>query len=313
MIASSSSKENIVKSNGVRLAALVATANLIACSFSLAEAPKVINLWPGKPPGETRELPPEADFFKEGDKLIAGKRIIKLGNVSVPQIAVHRPPQGKANGAGVIVCPGGGHYILAYDLEGTEVAEWLNSLGVTAFVLKYRVPARDGEKRWRAAVQDAQRAMSLIRRRAKEWQVDPQRIGICGFSAGGETAALASILDRRTYDPVDAADDEPSRPDFAMLIYPGGLVEKEKGTLKNYIKVSKQTPPMFFVHAFNDRVTVHSSLALASALKRVGVPAELHIYATGGHGYGLRPTDEPITHWPKSAEVWMKNSGFFKE
>jgi acetyl esterase/lipase len=164
----------------------------IMATTSLAATPTILNIWPGKPPGETKELPAEVDLTKDTDKLIAGKRIIKLGNVSTPQIAVYKPEKSKDTGASVIICPGGGHHILAYDLEGTEVAEWLNTIGVTGIVLKYRVPFRNPDKRWGAAVADAQRAVSQVRSKAAEWNLDPKRIGICGFSAGGETAGLTS-------------------------------------------------------------------------------------------------------------------------
>ena len=306
-------REDLLVTNTSIQMAFAFAACVLPLAGSWASEPIVQDLWPGKPPSEVSELPPEADLFKDGDKLIAGQKIIKLGNVSTPQLTVFRPPAEKANGAAVVVCPGGGHYILAYDLEGTEVAQWLNSIGVTAIVLKYRVPARDRNKRWLAAVQDAQRAMSIVRGRAKDWKIDPNRIGICGFSAGGETAALTSIFDDRQYEAIDATDKVPSRPNFAMLIYPGGLVEKGETTLREDVNVTKQAPPMFFAHAFDDRVTVLSSLLFATELKKVGVPAELHIYATGGHGYGLRPTDEPVTHWPKPAETWMRKSGFLRD
>lgn len=275
-----------------------------------AMEPVVLDIWPGKPPGETKELPPEADLTKPEDKLIAGRRIIKLGNVSTPQITVYRPAPEKSNGTAVIVCPGGGHNILAYDLEGTEVTEWLNSLGVTGIVLKYRVPFRDPEKRWIAAVQDAQRAMSLVRSKAAEWQIDSQRIGICGFSAGGETAGLTSLFEQRQYESTDEIDRMPCRPNFAMLIYPGGLIDKGEPKLREYIQVTKDAPPTFFVHAFDDHVSVQNSLALAGELKKVGVPAELHLFARGGHGYGLRMTAMPVTHWPSRAAEWLKDSGY---
>lgn len=274
--------------------------------------PTVLNLWPGKPPGESKELPAEADLTKPADRLIAGRRIIKLGNVSTPQIAVYRPSQEKDTGAAVLICPGGGHNILAYDLEGTEVAEWLNSIGVTGIVLKYRVPFRDPDKRWLAAVQDAQRAMSLLRSKAGEWGIDPQRIGILGFSAGGETAALTSLFpDQRQYAAIDEIDKTSSRPDFALLIYTGGLLEKGDDKLRDYVRVTKDAPPMFFVHAFDDGVSVQNSLLLASELKKSGVSTELHVFATGGHGYGLRPTSEPVTHWPVRAGEWLRERGFF--
>ncbi|MCA9205989.1 MAG: alpha/beta hydrolase, partial [Planctomycetales bacterium] len=275
-----------------------------------AADPVELNLWPGKPPGETQELPPEADQTKPDDNLVAGRRIIKLGNVSTPRIAVYRPTKEKDTGAAVVVCPGGGHHILAYDLEGTEVAQWLTSIGVTGIVLKYRVPFRDPERRWLAAVQDAQRAMSLVRSKANEWGLDADRIGICGFSAGGETAGLASLLADRQYDSIDAIDRQPFRPNFALLIYPGGFTAKGADSLRDYITVPENAPPFFFVHAFDDRVTVQNSLLLASALKAAGGSAELHLFATGGHGYGLRPTSEAITRWPVRAAEWMRERRF---
>lgn len=289
---------------------------LIALGGSIAFGvePLTLNVWPGKPPGEIKELPPEADQTKPQDKLIAGRRIIKLGNVSTPQLAVYRPAKEKDTGAAVVICPGGGHHILAYDLEGTEVAEWLNEIGVTGIVLKYRVPFRDPEKRWLAAVQDTQRAMSLVRSNASEWKLDPKRIGILGFSAGGQVAGLASIFDeKRQYAPLDDIDKVACRPDFAVLIYPGGLEVQGQPKLRDEVQVSKQSPPMFFVHAFDDGVTALNTLLLATELKKVGVPAEVHVYATGGHGYGLRHVDgQPVTDWPKPCEAWLKTTGIIK-
>ncbi|MGB0578829.1 MAG: alpha/beta hydrolase, partial [Limisphaerales bacterium] len=271
--------------------------------------PLVINLWSGVPPGDQGiKLGPESDRFQEGDKLIAGRKIIKLANVSQPQIAVYRPVPEKDTGAAVIVAPGGGYHILAYDLEGTEVAEWLNGIGVTGIVLKYRVPARDPERRHEAAVQDAQRAISMVRSRAKEWQIDPRRIGILGFSAGGHTAGMTALLhSQRSYEPQDATDRISCRPDFAALIYPGGFVERGKHELREEVSVPENVPPFFFAHAFDDRVTVQSSLLLASALKKAGVSASLHIYPSGGHGYGLRQTHEAVTTWPDRCEEWMRS------
>src|ERR1041384_5266327 len=211
----------------------------VLCGQLIAAQPLTLNLWPGRPPGQTKEWPPEADQTKDTDKLIAGRRIIKLGNVSTPQIAVYRPPKAKDTGASVIIAPGGGHNILAYDLEGTEVAEWLNSLGVTGIVLKYRVPFRDPDKRWFAAVQDAQRAMSLVRGKATEWTLDPQRIGILGSSAGGQTAALTALLSERQYAVVDDTDKNSPRPDFAAIIYPGGLVPRGGSGLAAEVQVTK--------------------------------------------------------------------------
>jgi acetyl esterase/lipase len=286
---------------------------LSSVELTFASGPLVLNLWPEQPPGKATQLPPEADQTKPEDKLIAGRRIIKLGNVSTPQIAVYRPAKEKDTGAAVVICPGGGHYILAYDLEGTEVADWLNGIGVTGIVLKYRVPFRDPEKRWLAAVQDGQRAMRLVRSKATEWQIDPKRIGILGFSAGGEVAGLVSFFQERQYEPVDAADKASSRPDFAVLVYPGGFDEKGKAQLREHVKIPNDCPPMFFAHAFDDGVSVLNTLLVASELKKLGLTAEVHAYAKGGHGYGLRHVDgQPVTDWPKPCEAWLRGIGIIK-
>lgn len=260
----------------------------LACAPRLSAAePLVLNVWPGTPPGDTKSLAPEADQTKATDRLIAGRRIIKLGNVSTPQLAVYRPAKEKDTGTAVIICPGGGFNILAYDLEGTEVAAWLNSIGVTGIVLKNRVPARDPQQRWLAPVQDAQRAMSLVRSRARGWGLDPQRIGILGFSAGGITAAYTAVFGaQRHYAALDVADTIPCRPDFSLLIYSGGFVERGQSslTLPPGLTVTKDAPPLFFVHAFDDGVPVQNALLLAAEVKKAGGSAEVHIYDTGGHG-----------------------------
>lgn len=282
------------------------------CEQAYAAEPLVLNVWPGKPPGETKELPPESDLNKPTDGKVAGRSIIKLGNVSTPQIAVYRPDPAKDCGASVVICPGGGHHILAYDLEGTEVAEWLKTLGVTGIVLKYRVPFRDPNKKWGAAVQDAQRALSLVRSKAADWKLDPGRVGILGFSAGGQTAGLATYLEERQYEATDEIDRQSSRPNFAILVYPAWLTESDESRLRGDLKLTKDSPPAFFVHAFNDPITVQSSLLLASALKKAGVSAELHAYATGGHGYGLRTTEEAVTRWPERTGQWLREQGWLK-
>ncbi len=276
-----------------------------------AAEPLVLNVWPTEPPGENKIIGAEADQTKPEDKLIAGRRIIKLGNVKVPQIAVYRPTKEKDTGAAVVICPGGGFNILAYDLEGTEVAEWLNSLGVTGIVLKYRVPFRDPAQRWLAPVQDLQRAMSLVRSHAKEWGIDSGRIGVLGFSAGGATAAYASLYqDFRNYAGIDNIDYAPCRPDFALLIYSAGFVERGQTALNKIVPVTTRPPPMFFVHAFDDGVPVENSLLLAAEVKKHGGSAEVHVYDTGGHGYGLRHVPElPVTTWPKRAEEWLARRG----
>lgn len=298
----------------MRTVSLIAVWVGLCGSLVCGAEPVTVNVWPGKPPAETKELPPEADQTKPEDRLIAGRRIIKLGNVSTPQLTIHRPAKDKDTGAAVVICPGGGHHILAYDLEGTEVAEWLNEIGVTGIVLKYRVPFRDPDKRWLSAVQDGQRAMSLVRSRAAEWGLDPKRIGMLGFSAGGQVAGLVSILhEQRQYEPQDDVDKVSSRPDFAILIYPGGLDEPKQSKLRDEVKITKESPPMFFVHAFDDNVSVLNTLLFATELKKVGVPAEVHVYAKGGHGYGLRHVDgQPVTDWPQPCAAWLKATGIIK-
>ena len=291
--------------------------------LSASEPDAILDLWPeGKMPGPAPLVQgEERDLFKKGDKLIAGKKIIKLGHVANPQAHVYLPDADNANGAAVVICPGGGFSILAWDLEGTEVAEWLNGLGVAAVVLKYRVPTRQHGNDVVASpgnaevelptkalgpVMDAQRALSLVRANNKKWNIDSYRVGILGFSAGGETAALtATALGKRTYPKLDAVDDKECSANFSLLIYPGGLADLETGELKPYIPVSQDTPPTFFAHAADDRVTPLASTALFEQLELAGVDAELHIFSKGGHGYGLRPTHLPITRWPQFAEDWM--------
>lgn len=282
-----------------------------ACVASAAE-PIVIDLWPGKPPGPlSLTNGPEQDRTKPEDKLIAGRRIIKLGNVSKPQAHVYLPEPEKRTGGAVVICPGGGFSILAWDLEGTEVAEWLNELGLAAIVVKYRVPTRQhgSPGKWEGPVMDTQRALSITRAHADEWKLDPKHIGVLGFSAGGETAARTAVQHgNRLYQPMDERDKTSCAANFALLIYPGGIAEKD-GSLKPGYSVGEATPPMFFVHAADDRVTCLHSVALFTALKKAQRSAELHIYASGGHGYGLRPTEEAVTRWPARAENWLRERG----
>lgn len=289
----------------------------LATLSSAAPAPLVLDVWPGTPPGETKALPPEGDTTKDDGRMVGGRRVIRIGNVSTPQFAVYQPAKDKASGAAVVICPGGGFNILAYDLEGTEVAAWLNSIGVTAVVLKYRVPARDPQKRWLAPVQDAQRAMSLVRSNASAWGLDPKRIGILGFSAGGATAGYTALFrDARQYPAIDAVDAVSSRPDFALLIYTAYFVERGQTTLNPALPVTftADAPPMFFVHAFDDGIPVQNALLAAAELRKVNVPVELHVYDTGGHGYGLRPVPElPVTTWPQRAEAWLARRGLLKK
>lgn len=278
-----------------------------------ADPTEIIPLWPSTPPGPVRDVGDESDITKPEDKLIGGRRIIKLANVASPEAHVFQPADDRRNGSAVVICPGGGYHILAWDLEGTEVAEWFNSIGVTAIVLKYRVPTNEVTPKWLQPVQDTQRTLSLVRSRAEDWCVVTDRIGVLGFSAGGDAAARTALATERYYKPVDVADGNSCRPDAAMLIYPGYLANKERTALSEDLQVTRDTPPMFLVHAFDDRVPVESSLFMTLALKKVEVPAELHVFETGGHGYGLRPVQaHPVTQWPQRCEVWLKHNGWVK-
>ncbi|GDY21872.1 xylanase [Verrucomicrobiota bacterium] len=269
-------------------------------------------LWPKTVPGETGGLGEEKDMTSAKDGKIAGRALIRLGNVSTPGFSVHLPPKDKNTGAAVVVCPGGGYNILALDLEGSEVCEWLNSIGVTGILLKYRVPRRKGVEKHTPPLQDLQRAISTVRARAGEWGIDPQKIGVLGFSAGGHLVATASTqFDKRAYEPQDETDKVSCRPDFAVLVYPAYLTVKEQGDkLSPELTVTPNTPPSFLVQTQDDGVRVESSLFYYLALKNAKVPAELHLYPKGGHGYGLRATELPVTAWPKRAEEWLRSQGW---
>jgi acetyl esterase/lipase len=268
-----------------------------------------MDIWPKGAPGETGRIGEEHDTTSGKDKLIAGKQVIRLTNVSKPTITVFRPPREKDTGAAVIVMPGGGYQILAMDLEGTEVCEWLNSIGVTAVLLKYRVPAKAGTPRAAAPLQDAQRALGLIRYHARDWGLDPDRIGALGFSAGAHlAAALSNHFEKRTYEPVDEADLMNCRPDFVALIYPGLLTEKNAGKeLAPDMKTLAGATPTLLVQAEDDPVHVENSLLYYAALKDAKVAAEMHLFAKGGHGYGLRRTPTPVTNLPVLAENWLRS------
>jgi acetyl esterase/lipase len=269
-----------------------------------------MDVWPeGRVPGEPSGVGAKTEQpIKPDDQ----KPIRRITNVTVPTISVFKAPSGNDTGAAVVIAPGGGYHILAWDYEGEEVAAWLNTIGVTGIVLEYRVPRRPNDPKDEPPVgplQDIQRALSLVRSRASEWGLDPHRIGVLGFSAGGNLSARAALMsDQRAYEAIDKADAESCKPDFAVLIYPAYL-EKD-GALKPEYKVDKATPPMFLAHAADDPIRPENSLAMAAALSRAGVPVELHVYSKGGHGFGLRPSDDPCSTWPDRCAAWMKRSGF---
>jgi acetyl esterase/lipase len=264
-------------------------------------------LWPHGAPGAPTNPAPESDTTTAKDHVVAGKRVIRIGNVSNPTLTLYTPTR-KSTGAAVVVFPGGGYRILAIDLEGTEVCDWLTSEGITCVLLKYRVPDTGPYPKSPAALQDAQRALGIVRSHAAEWNIDAHRIGVLGFSAGGHlAAALSTHFDKRIYDPIDAADELSCRPDFAVIIYPGYLAIAEQNFSPNAdIHVTEQTPPTFLAQAEDDPVHVENSVVYFMTLKNAKVPTEMHLYAQGGHGYGLRHTELPITGWPLLVETWLR-------
>ena len=277
-----------------------------------------LRLWPGAAPDARPVKGPETAETVTKD-LVAGKPWLAISNVGVPTMTVYGP-RGKNTGAAVIVFPGGGYEILAIDLEGTEACDWLTSRGITCVLLKYRVPAPRSAPNWGAypqspmALEDAQRTMGLVRLHAKEWHIDPHRIGVLGFSAGGHLVAAMSVhFTRRLYAAVDAADRESCRPDFAVAIYPGHLALADDSIALNpdiRTRLTRQTPPTFLLQNEDDRVDrVEDAVSYYMALKQTGVPAEMHLYAQGGHAFGLRRTRSPATAWPQLVETWLVTIG----
>ena len=298
----------------MRTLLLLFAAFAITSTASVAQKPAwepppnrpTILVWPHAAPNTAANPSPEVDTTTDKDKLIAGRPLIRLGNVSVPTLTLYSPKD-RNTGAAVVVFPGGAYQILAIDLEGTEVCDWLVSEGVTCVLLKYRVPNSGPYPKSDAALQDAQRAMGIVREHAAEWHIDPHRVGVLGFSAGAHlAAALSTHYERRLYTAIDAADQQSCRPDFAVIVYPGYLALAEKNFEPNPdIHVTRETPPTFLVQAEDDPVHVENAVVYFMALKNAKVPAELHIYAEGGHGYGLRRTELPVTTWPQSVDTWL--------
>jgi acetyl esterase/lipase len=293
----------------------IAAIALSACAQASGWPPPAnlttLPLWPNGAPGAPlKTTGPEADTTTAKDNLIAGKPLIRLGNVTVPTLTVY-PPKTPNTGAAIVVFPGGGYNILAIDLEGTEVCAWLNSAGITCVLVKYRVPGTGPYPKSDAALQDAQRAMGIVREHAAEWHIDPKRVGVLGFSAGAHlSAAISTHYNKRLYDPIDAADQLSCRPDFAIVVYPGYLAIADKDFAPNPdINPTADTPPTFIVQAEDDTVHVENAVVYFMQLKKAKVPAELHIYTEGGHGYGLRRTKLPVTTWPQTAQTWLHTIG----
>jgi acetyl esterase/lipase len=300
----------------VALAIVIAPAACPQSARAEEHGAVTLRLWPGTAPGASAASSPETRDFP-AKAWIAGKPVLILGNVSVPELTFYPPmvPSGanaRPNGDPVVVVfPGGGYNILAYDLEGTEVCEWLNRIGAACVLLKYRVPDTGPYPKSDAALQDAQRAVGLVRRHALDWKIDPKRVGVLGFSAGGHlAAALTSHSAARLYPTVDAADSLRCRPDFQLLIYPAYLSEKDGSLdLSASLEPPVDAPPTFLVQAEDDPVHVENAIAYFEALKKQRIPAEMHLYANGGHGYGLRPGRLPVTSWDDDAARWMQTIG----
>ncbi len=291
------------------------------CASQAAWAPSPghtqVPIWPGAVPDARPAGRPETSGTVVDSagrpRLVAGRPWVYVDQVAQPTMTVYAPA-GTNTGLAVVVFPGGGYNVLAIDLEGTEICDWLTSRGITCVLLKYRVPCRKtGPYRdCRSALQDAQRTVGLVRSQAATWHIDPHKIGVLGMSAGGHmVAALSTHFEKRLYPAVDAADRESCRPDFAIALYPGHLaVPATRFALNPDIVVTNRTPPTFLLHAQDDPVDpVENSLVYYAALRKAGVLAEMHVYAKGGHAFALRPTDAPITRWPALVESWLETIG----
>jgi acetyl esterase/lipase len=284
-----------------------------------------IQIWPGAVPDALPAAKLHVETSEPGESRVSGKPWVSVKDVSQPTMTVYSPTTNNT-GAAVIVFPGGGYQILAIDLEGTEVCDWLTSRGITCVLLKYRVP--NSGMHWNeeckcqkapkapTALEDAQRTVGLVRFHAADWHIDPHKIGVLGFSAGGHmVAAISTHFKRRLYSTLDAADKDSCRPDFAVALYPGHLwIDDENFVLNPDIRVSKQTPPTFLLQAEDDPVdNINHSLVYYIALKNAGVPVEMHLYAQGGHAFGLRRSEFPITGWPQLVETWLETIGIISK
>jgi acetyl esterase/lipase len=282
-----------------------------------------VPIWPGAIP-DARPFTGQETFKTTGNaSLVAGKPWTYINNVSRPTMTVYSP-KGQNTGAAVVVFPGGGYQVLAIDLEGTEACDWLVSKGITCVLLKYRVPGEGKLPKSGAypaspvALEDAQRTLGLVRFHAAEWHIDPHKIGVLGFSAGGHMVAAMSVhFAQRLYPVIDAADRESCRPDFAVALYPGHLSLADNSFALNpdiRTHITRQTPPTFLLQNEDDNVDrVEDSLSYYAGLKKVGVPVEMHLYAHGGHAFGLRRTKSPATAWPQLVETWLGTIGMIPQ
>ena len=292
----------------------------VAWPVAGADDSLVVEIWPGKVPDESGNIGPEKLLMSpklDHKQVEVTEPTQMVTGVTKPTITIHRPAKDKETGTAMLICPGGGYWNLYWQLEGEEVAAWLNSLGVTGIILKYRVPRRPDEPKGEPArrpLQDAQRALSLVRSKGREWGIDPQRIGMVGFSAGGHLAiATATSFDKRTYEPIDDVDKISCRPDFAVAVYSGYLKVADKDELAPGLRIPAGTPPIFLAHGGDDIVSPpEHSVLMYLALKRAGVPAELHIYATATHDFGVRASDHPCSTWTESCANWLRHQGLLK-
>jgi len=288
------------------LSGLLAIAALFASPLP-AEPLDPLPLWPGGVPGEADLELPDESVERKGEH-----EIEILSNVSEPTLTWY--PADEPNGAAVLVCPGGGYRILAYSHEGKEICRWLNDLGVSAGLLKYRVPRRDELDKHHAPLQDVQRAMGRIRGNADEWEIDPERVGILGFSAGGHLSVMALTSDgERTYPADPELDSADVVPDFGLLLYPAYLLDPDDpDELAPEIEIDAETPPAFLAVAHDDRKWVEGSARYYIEMRRHERPCELHVFAKGGHGFGFRNTEEEIRRWPDLAAAWMEAMGLLE-
>lgn len=276
---------------------------IMASVMNNVSAQEVVRLFPGNAPGESTTYV-EKDS-REGE-WVGGHSVLRKTNVGVPEITIYPAPNTSSPQPAMLVCPGGGYGILAYDMEGTEVCTWLNSLGMTAVLVKYRVPRREGRAKHEAPLQDVQRALSYVRYHADELHVDPAKIGVMGFSAGAHLSVMASThFQSRTYPRVDEADQVSCRPDFCLLVYPAYL-SASNFSLSPEVKVTADVPPTMMIQAEDDKYFVDSSLFYYYALKQAKVPAWIHLYSSGGHGYGMRTTGHAVNEWPLRAADWFR-------
>jgi acetyl esterase/lipase len=269
----------------------------------------VVELWPGPVPGDVGIDGPEKSRIHDSP-LVGHTRLIT--NVSRPSLTVYRPPAEKNTGTAMLICPGGGYHDLYWELEGEEVVAWLNSQGMTGIILKYRCPRRPGDVKGvppLGPLLDAQRAVSLVRSRAAEWGIDPHRIGMVGFSAGGHLAlATATSFHERHYPQIDAIDAVSCRPDFAVPCYSGYLKADNRDEISEGIRIPADTPPVFLAHASDDSISeVAHSVVMYLALHRAGVPTELHVYATGEHDFGVRLNGKLPSTWPQLCLNWLRS------